>query len=111
MALETPREGEVLLERLTELSARLRESGVPVSPAEIADAAAALRVLGLADPVAVRSALLSCLVKRARDVPIFEAVYAAFLAGVEPGALPERSLVEALTDGGVEPLVAARIEA
>jgi uncharacterized protein with von Willebrand factor type A (vWA) domain len=62
--------------RIAELASLLRARGVRVSPAEVADAVRAAALAGVEDRATLRSALRATLVKRARDVPVFEALFA-----------------------------------
>lgn len=65
----------------------LRERGVPVTPAESADAARALDAVDISDPDEVRVALRAVLALRVEDYVAFDDVFAAFFVarGVEPG--------------------------
>src|SRR6266508_3709763 len=62
--------------RILELVGLLRASGVRVSPAEVADAVRAVALAGVEERATFRSALRATLVKRARDVAVFEALFA-----------------------------------
>jgi uncharacterized protein len=82
--------------RLVELAGLLRAGGVRVSPAEVADAARAAALAGVADRETFRSALRATLAKRARDVAVFEAVFALWagalgraVAGADRGLLAD----------------------
>ena len=88
--------------RLVEFARVLRQNGVRVSPAEVADAARAAALVGLADRDAFRGALRSTLVKRAADVAVFDRVFDLYFSGlgrVLDGL--ERSLVGALEESGL----------
>jgi uncharacterized protein with von Willebrand factor type A (vWA) domain len=82
--------------RIAELARLLRAAGVRSSPAEVADAVRAAALAGVEERDTFRSALRATLVKRARDVPTFEAVFALWtgalgraLAGTERGLLAD----------------------
>jgi uncharacterized protein with von Willebrand factor type A (vWA) domain len=82
--------------RIAELAGLLRAGGVRVSPAEVADAVRAAALAGVEERDTFRSALRATLVKRARDVPAFEAIFALWagalgraLAGAERGLLAD----------------------
>src|SRR5574342_379982 len=88
--------------RLVEFARVLRQNGVRVSPAEVADAARAAALVGLAERDAFRGALRSTLVKRAVDVAVFDRVFDLYFSGlgrVLDGL--ERSLVGALEESGL----------
>ncbi|HYQ82148.1 MAG TPA: VWA domain-containing protein, partial [Anaeromyxobacteraceae bacterium] len=88
--------------RLVEFARVLRQNGVRVSPAEVADAARAAALVGLAEREAFRGALRSTLVKRAADVAIFDRLFDLYFSGlgrVLDGL--ERSLVGALEESGL----------
>ena len=79
---------------LVELAGLLRQAGLRVSSGELADAAAALALVGVDDRATVRAALESALVKRERDAPTFRRLFdlyfggaASLLADVERGLL------------------------
>lgn len=88
--------------RLVEFARVLRQNGVRVSPAEVADAARAATLVGLSERDAVRGALRSTMVKRAADVSVFERLFDLYFSGlgrVLDGL--ERSLVGALEESGL----------
>jgi uncharacterized protein with von Willebrand factor type A (vWA) domain len=58
--------------------ARLRREGIRVSPGECVDAVHALARADVADRRKTRAALQLTLVKSVKDLPVFEAVFAAF---------------------------------
>jgi uncharacterized protein with von Willebrand factor type A (vWA) domain len=68
--------------RLVEFARLLRQNGVRVSPAEVADAGAAVAEVGLGDREGFRAALRATLVKRTADVPLFEHLFALWFSGV-----------------------------
>jgi uncharacterized protein len=90
--------------RLVEFARLLRQNGVRVSPAEVADAGQALAAIGVGERDAVRAALRATLVKRAADVSLFDALFAIYFSGV--GRLLDgldRGLLEGLSGpGGLE---------
>lgn len=61
--------------RVLDFVAALRRADMRVSPAETLDAFAALGVAGLEDREVFRSTLRSTLVKRARDLPLFDLLF------------------------------------
>ncbi|HEX9287893.1 MAG TPA: VWA domain-containing protein [Anaeromyxobacteraceae bacterium] len=82
--------------RLVEFARLLRQSGVRVSPVEVADAGRALALVGTGEREGFRAALRATLVKRSSDVPLFEQLFAIYfsglgrlLDGVERGLLAE----------------------
>ncbi len=68
--------------RLVEFARLLRQNGVRVSPAEVADAGRAVAMVGLAERGAFRSALRSTLVKRIADVELFDELFALYFSGL-----------------------------
>jgi hypothetical protein len=93
--------------RLVEFARLLRQNGVPVSPAEVADAGRAAALVGLEEREGFRSALRATLVKRAADVPLFDALFALYfsglgrvLDGIERGLLADLESLGALTGDG-----------
>ena len=88
--------------RLVEFARVLRQNGVRVSPAEVADAARAAVLTGLAERDAFRLAMRSTMVKRAADVPVFDRLFDLYFSGL--GRLLdglERSLLGALMESGL----------
>jgi len=82
--------------RVTDFSRILRTNGVRVSPAEVEDAVVAASIVGTEDRSAFRAALRTSLVKRARDVPVFDALFDVYfsafgrvLEGIDKGLLAE----------------------
>jgi uncharacterized protein with von Willebrand factor type A (vWA) domain len=91
--------------RLVEFARLLRENGVRVSPAEVADAGRAVALAGVATRASFRAALRTTLVKRTADVRTFDQLFELYFSGlgrlvegVEPGLLA--SLEEAGLDPG-----------
>ncbi len=68
--------------RLVEFARLLRQNGVRVSPAEVAEAGRAVALVGVAERAAVRAALRSTLVKRASDVELFDQLFALYFSGL-----------------------------
>jgi uncharacterized protein len=68
--------------RLVEFGRLLRQNGVRVSPAEVADAARAAALVGVGERDGFRAALRSTLVKRASDVPLFDALFAIYFSAL-----------------------------
>lgn len=88
--------------RLVELARALRQNGVRVSPAEVAEAVAAAALVGLDEREGLRAALRATLVKRAADAPTFEALFELHFSGLgRVLAAAERSLVDALREAGL----------
>jgi uncharacterized protein with von Willebrand factor type A (vWA) domain len=88
--------------RVADFSRILRANGVRVSPAEIQDAVVAASLVGAWDRSAFRAALEATLVKRARDVPVFDALFDVYFSGlgrVVEGL--ERSLLAELAEQGL----------
>jgi uncharacterized protein with von Willebrand factor type A (vWA) domain len=88
--------------RLVEFADLLRANGLRVGSAEIADATAAAALVGVEDRPTFRAALRATLVKRARDVPVFEGLFELYFSGL--GRLLdglEGGLVEALREEGL----------
>jgi uncharacterized protein with von Willebrand factor type A (vWA) domain len=65
----------VLLDPLLRLAASLRDVGVPVSSSELIDASLALGLLNVADRAIVRQGIAATIVKRADDLPTFNALF------------------------------------
>jgi uncharacterized protein with von Willebrand factor type A (vWA) domain len=70
----------MILDALAGLVGELRAVGLPISPTEHIDAAAALRHTDLADRPAVKVALAATLVKNAEHLAAFSAVFDLFFA-------------------------------
>ncbi|MEW6031834.1 MAG: VWA domain-containing protein [Bacillota bacterium] len=68
---------------LVAFASLLRHLGVGVSTAEVMDAVAALRVVGLSDRAQVKTALQAALVKDLSDVPLYSALFDAFFVPPE----------------------------
>jgi hypothetical protein len=88
--------------RLVELARLLRRHGVPASAAEVADAVRAAALVGLEDRASLRAVLRATLVKRAADLPTFDALFELHVSGLgRVVASAERSVVEALRESGL----------
>jgi uncharacterized protein with von Willebrand factor type A (vWA) domain len=88
--------------RLVEFARLLRQNGVRVSPAEEVDAVSALSLVGVDERAGVKAALAATLVKRAADVPTFDALFELHFSGMgRVLAAAERSLVTALQEAGL----------
>lgn len=68
--------------RVADFSRILRTNGVRVSPSEIQDAVVAASVVGAEDRAAFRAALRISLVKRARDEPVFDALFDLYFSAL-----------------------------
>jgi uncharacterized protein with von Willebrand factor type A (vWA) domain len=89
--------------RLVEFARLLRENGVRVSPAEVADAGRAVALAGVATRASFRAALRTTLVKRAADVHAFDQLFELYFSGL--GRLlegAERGLLASLDEAGLE---------
>lgn len=93
-----------MLDKLREFVQLLRKNGVRTSTAELLDAVRAIEVLGLSDPVAVRAALETSLIKRVEDQAPFADLFDLFF--FRPGQfLKEREdapLLRALREQGLD---------
>ena len=68
--------------RLVEFAALLRSNGVRVAPAEVADAVTAAALVGADDRAGFRAALRSTLVKRTRDVAVFDGLFDLYFSAL-----------------------------
>ena len=66
---------------ILEFAGRLRTAGVKVSPAEVLDAFEALPHIGLEDRSLFKDSLRGALVKRGRDIPIFDELFDLHFSG------------------------------
>ncbi len=71
--------------RILDFIKGLRGRGVQVSTAESIDALGAVAAVGLQDPGPFAAALKAALVKRNRDVPVFEELFPLYFYGLESG--------------------------
>jgi uncharacterized protein with von Willebrand factor type A (vWA) domain len=88
-------------ERVMDFIGALRSAGLSVSPAEGMDALRALACVDFADPGAFKAALRATLVKRSRDIPVFEELFPLYFYGLAPcggDGLPDGELREALRE-------------
>ncbi len=88
-------------DRLSEFATLLRQNGLRVSPGELADASAALGLLGLDNRDLAHAALRSTLVKRGRDAPVFDRLFSLYFGGL--GRLLEgleKGLLDQLAEEG-----------
>jgi len=96
-----------VIERLTQFGRALRAEGLPVGPARVATFC---RAAALA-PDELYWAGRATLVSRARDIPVYDRVFAGFFGGAEEPAAPERQLrVRALLVEEVEVALASPVE-
>jgi hypothetical protein len=98
--------------RVSEFAGLLRSNGVRVSPAEVADAVQAAALVGLDDRASFRAALRASLVKRSRDVPVFDGLFELYfsalgrvLEGMDRGLVADLA-AQGLLDGDELELVA-----
>src|SRR5258706_247337 len=70
-------------ERLEDFAGLLRQNGLRVSPAEVADAAQAALLVGLEDRAAFRGALRASLVKRGSDAAVFDRLFELYFTGAK----------------------------
>lgn len=83
----------------------LRRSGVDISPAESIDALRALTCVQLADRETTKAALSATLIKKPRDLPVFEAVFDLYfaapqaMAAASAPATADASAAAALPEG------------
>jgi hypothetical protein len=88
-------------DRLSEFATLLRQNGLRVSPGEVADAGAALGLLGFDNRAVAHAALRSTLVKRGRDASVFDRLFSLYFGGL--GRLLEgleKSLLDQLAEEG-----------
>ncbi len=87
---------------LVQFARLLRRNGVRASTAEVGDAVAAAALTGVAERGALRAALRATLVKRAADVPTFEALFDLHFSALGRSvAAAERSLVDRIREAGL----------
>ena len=70
-------------ERLEDFAGLLRQNGLRISPAEVADAAQAALLVGLEDRAAFRGALRATLVKRGQDAAVFDRLFELYFTGAK----------------------------
>src|SRR4051812_43436853 len=69
--------------RIEEFVGLLRQNGLRISPAEVADAARAALAVGLAEKAPFRGALRATLVKRGSDAPVFDRLFELYFVGIK----------------------------
>jgi uncharacterized protein with von Willebrand factor type A (vWA) domain len=89
-------------ERLEDFAGLLRQNGLRVSPAEVADAAQAALLVGLEDRATFRGALRATLVKRGQDAPVFDRLFELYFTGAQ-------DLVEGLQGSLLDALAAEKL--
>ena len=91
-------------ERLEDFAGLLRQNGLRISPAEVADAAQAALLIGLEDRASFRGALRATLVKRGQDAAVFDRLFELYFTGAKDlvegleGSLLDALEQEKLTD-------------
>src|SRR5438067_12515404 len=94
--------------RIEEFAGLLRQNGLRVSPAEVADAARAVLAVGLAEKAPFRGALRATLVKRGSDAAVFDRLFELYFLGIKDlleglqGSLLAALEAEKLTAGELE---------
>lgn len=77
-----------LPDHLVAFARRLREAGLPVSPAEVIDLCRALELVDIAQLNEVRAAARATLVRAREQLPVFEAVFDAYWLHHPPSLRP-----------------------
>jgi uncharacterized protein len=77
----------LLPDAITEFAGKLRWLGLDVSIAELTDALRAIGSSDLLDRVQLRRRLQATMVKRAADIPVFEAAFDLLLPSLDPAAV------------------------
>jgi len=90
-------------ERLEDFTGLLRQNGLRISPAEVADAAQAALFVGMEDRAAFRGALRATLVKRGQDAPVFDRLFELYFTGA-------KDLVEGLQDSLLDALEREKLD-
>jgi uncharacterized protein with von Willebrand factor type A (vWA) domain len=88
--------------RLGEFVGLLRQNGLRVSPAEVADAARATLLIGVEERDPFRSALRATLVKRGPDAAVFDRLFDLYFLGI-------KDLVEGLSGALLDALAAEKL--
>ena len=70
-------------ERLEDFAGLLRQNGLRISPAEVADAAQAALLVGMEDRASFRGALRATLVKRGQDAAVFDRLFELYFTGAQ----------------------------
>ena len=87
---------------LVQFARLLRRNGIRASTAEVGDAVAAAALTGVVERAALRAALRATLVKRAADVPTFEALFDLHFSALGRSvAAAERSLIDRIREAGL----------
>jgi uncharacterized protein with von Willebrand factor type A (vWA) domain len=89
-------------ERLEDFAGLLRQNGLRISPAEVADAAQAALLVGMEDRGAFRGALRATLVKRGQDAPVFDRLFELYFTGA-------KDLIEGLQGSLIDALQAEKL--
>src|SRR5205085_4311151 len=90
-------------ERLEDFAGLLRQNGLRISPAEVADAAQAALLVGMEDRAAFRGALRATLVKRGQDAPVFDRLFELYFTGA-------KDLVEGLQESLLDALESEKLD-
>jgi uncharacterized protein with von Willebrand factor type A (vWA) domain len=69
--------------RIEEFAGLLRQNGLRISPAEVADAARAALAVGLEEKAPFRGALRATLVKRGSDAAVFDRLFELYFVGIK----------------------------
>lgn len=78
-------------DRIVQFIASLRATGVRISVAESADALRAIEQIGIGDKDLFRVALQTAIVKEAKDLPVFQSIFALYFGNEEPPMQPPNS--------------------
>jgi len=89
-------------ERLEDFAGLLRQNGLRISPAEVADAARASLLVGLEERAPFRAALRATLVKRGPDAPVFDRLFDLYFTGA-------KDLLEGLQGSLLDALAAEKL--
>ena len=89
-------------ERLEDFAGLLRQNGLRVSPAEVADAMQAVLLVGLEDRDSFRGALRATLVKRGQDAAVFDRLFTLYFTGA-------KDLVDGLQGSMLDALAAEKL--
>src|SRR2546423_9371419 len=88
--------------RIEEFAGLLRQNGLRISPAEVADAARATIAVGLEEKAPFRGALRATLVKRGSDAAVFDRLFELYFVGI-------KDLLEGLQGSLLPPLQAEKL--
>ncbi len=89
-------------ERLEDFVGLLRQNGLRISPAEVADAAQAALLVGMGERAPLRGALRATLVKRGQDAPVFDRLFELYFSGA-------KDLVDGLQGSLLDALAAEKL--